>query len=51
MVGYIENHIRDTYKLYNPDTKRVTMTRDVKWEDLKMTGPAENLKMSHKANK
>ena len=30
MVGYAYNHIRYTYKLYNPETKRVIMTRDVK---------------------
>ena len=30
MVGYTYNNTRDTYKLYNPDTKRVIMTRGVK---------------------
>ena len=29
MVGYADNHKRDTYKSYNPETKRVVMTRDV----------------------
>ena len=29
MVGYADNHKRDTYKLYNPETKRVVMIRDV----------------------
>ena len=33
MVGYADNHTRDMYKLYNPETKIVIMTRDVKWED------------------
>ena len=32
MVGYSDNHTRGTYKLYNPETKRVIMTRDVKWD-------------------
>ena len=30
MVGYTYNNTRDTYKLYNPDNKRVIMTRGVK---------------------
>ena len=45
MVRYADNHMRDTYKLYNPDTTRVIMTRDVKWADWKITDPTENLKM------
>ena len=51
MVGYSDNHTRDTYKLYNPETKRVIMTRDVKWADCKMTNPAETLKMFCEADK
>ena len=30
MVGYSDNHTRDTNKLYNPDTKRVVMIKDIK---------------------
>ena len=30
MVGYADNHTRDTYTMYNTDTKRFIMTRDVK---------------------
>ena len=37
MIGHTDNHTRDTYKLYNPDTKRVVVTRYVKWEDWKIT--------------
>ena len=33
MVGYSNNHMRDTYKFYNPETKRLIMTTCVKWED------------------
>ena len=33
VIGYAENHTRDMYRLYNPDTKRVVMTRDAKWAD------------------
>ena len=51
MVGYADNHMRDTYKLYNPETKRVIITRDVKWVDWKMTDPADTLKMFCEANK
>ena len=45
MVGYANNHTRDTYKLYNPETKRVIMTRDVKWDDWKNTNLVETLNM------
>ena len=45
MVGYKGNHTRDTYKLYNSDIKRVIMTRDVKWEEWKITYPEETLKI------
>ena len=51
MVVCIDNHERYTYKLYNPDTKKVIMTRDVKWADCKMTDPAETLKMFRDAYK
>ena len=43
MVGYDKNHTRDIYKLYNPETKRVIMDRDVNWKDWKNTDPAETL--------
>ena len=51
MVGYTNNHKRDTNKFYNPDTKRVITTRYVRWDDWKMTHPAETLKMFRKAHK
>ena len=51
MVGYSDNHTRYTYKLYNPEIKRVIMTRDVKWTDWKMTNPADTLKMFRKEDK
>ena len=51
MVVYADNHKRDTYKLYRPDTKRVIMTRDVKWVDWKTTDQAETLKMFHNVHK
>ena len=51
MVGYAEKHARDVHKLYNPETKRVIMTRDVKWDYWKMTDPEETLKMFREAEK
>ena len=45
MVRYADNHMRDTYKLYNPETNRFIMTRDVKWEDWKMTNTKVTLNM------
>ncbi len=29
MVGYAKNHSNDTYRMYNPVTRRVSQTRDV----------------------
>ena len=31
MVGYSDNHTRDTYRLYNLETKRFIMTRYITW--------------------
>ena len=51
MMVYDGKHTRDTYKLYNPETKRVILTRDVKWADWKNTNPAETLNMFCEADK
>ena len=51
MVGYVEKSKSDTYKLYNPETNRVNITRDVKWADWKMKNPAETLKIFSEADK
>ena len=51
IVGCAYNHARDTYNLYNPDTKRVIMTRHDKWADWKMTDEADTLKMFREAHK
>ena len=45
VVGYVDNHTRDTCKLCFPETKRVIMTRGVNWAAFKMTDTAETLKM------
>ena len=29
MVSYVRNRTRDPYKLYNPETKRVVISRDI----------------------
>ena len=31
MVGYALNHSIDTYRMYNPKTRKVVITRDVRW--------------------
>ena len=38
-------HTRDTYKLYNPETKRFIMTRYIKWVEWKIIDPEETMKM------
>ena len=50
-MGYDENHTRDTYKLYNSETKGVIMTRNVKWMDWNINDPADTLKMFREAEK
>ena len=50
MLGYENNDTRYNYKLYNPDTKRVIITRDVKWSYWKMTDSLETLKIFCKAH-
>ena len=51
MVGYADNHTRDTNKLYNPDTKRVIITRAVKWADWKITEPEDTLNLFRESHK
>ncbi len=31
MVGYAENHAEDCYRLYNPVTRKIILSRDVTW--------------------
>ena len=51
MVGYAENNIRDTYKLYNPETNRVIIIRYIKWSEFKYIDPSEIMKMFLNLNK
>ena len=50
MVVYAYNHIRDTYKLHNTETKMVFMSRDIKWAEWKTTDPAETMKTFRNSN-
>ena len=50
MVGYADNHKKDTYKLYNTDTNRVIMTRYIKWGEWKMIDSLETLKILCNSN-
>ena len=33
MIGYSNDHSGDTYRMYNPETKKVLQSRDIKWAD------------------
>ena len=50
MVEYDENHTRDTYKLCNPETKRVILSRDIKCSQWKNTDPEETMKIFRHLN-
>ena len=50
MVGYTENHTRDTHKLYNPETKKVILSRDTKWEEWENTDPSETMNIFRNLN-
>ena len=43
MVGYGNNHSGDTYRLYNPSTKRIILSRDVTWSDWQVTDPTKDM--------
>ena len=43
MVGYARNHTGDTYRMYNPGTKRIILSRDVTWGDWNRTDPRKNM--------
>jgi len=45
MVGYADDHSGDTYRMYDPTTGQVRLTRDVSWAAWKRTDPAETLKI------
>ncbi|CAM9887516.1 unnamed protein product, partial [Chrysoparadoxa australica] len=33
MVGYAKDHAADTYRMYNPSTRRVILSRDIRWDE------------------
>ena len=49
-VGYGRNHSGDTYRMYNPVTKRIILSRDVKWAEFKKIDPKENMDIFIKYN-
>ena len=51
MVGYALDHTPDTYRMYNPETNKVILTRDVRWAEWKDTDPSETLKLFQRGEK
>ena len=49
-IGYGRNHSGDTYRMYNPVTKRVILSRDVKWAEFKKIDPKANMDIFIKYN-
>jgi hypothetical protein len=45
MVGYADNHSPDTYRMYNPETNQVILSRDVKWADWTPTDPSSTMQI------
>ena len=43
MVGYASDHSADTYRMFNPITKSMLLTRDVKWAEWTRPDPADGL--------
>ena len=43
MVGYALDHTEDTYRLYNLETKRVVLSRDVRWAEWNKLKPTDRV--------
>ena len=43
MVGYADNHSADTYRMFNPSTKSILLSRDIKWADWHRPDPTADL--------
>jgi hypothetical protein len=43
MVGYADNHSLDVYRMYNPITDTVILSRDVKWTNWERSDPTQQL--------
>jgi hypothetical protein len=56
-VGYAFNHSAHTYRLYNPKTRHIILSRDVRWDDWNTKDPKQALRehrqvyMQHLVNK
>jgi hypothetical protein len=44
MVGYTDDHPADCYRMYNPITDRVVISRDVRWAQWTRADPTTALK-------
>jgi hypothetical protein len=51
MVGYSDDHSPDTYRMYDPNTKMIKSTRDIRWTDWKRNDPASSLSLFETAKK
>ena len=43
MVGYASDHSADTYRMFNPTTRSLILTRDVKWAEWTSPDPVDDL--------
>ena len=48
MVGYALDHTEDTYRLYNLETKRVVLSRDVRWAEWNKLKPTDGVSIFDK---
>ena len=45
MVGYASNHAADTYLMFNPRTRKIIMSRDIRWADFNRPSANEELEI------
>ncbi len=48
MVGYAADSSADTYRMYNPKTKKIIRSRDVKWLDWEILDPKRDMSIFNK---
>jgi hypothetical protein len=51
MVGYADDHAPDVYRMFNLETQRVVLTRDIQWANWKVIDPTEALRIFENADK
>ena len=44
-VGYADDHTPDTYRMYNPITRKIVLSRDIRWLDTFYLGDEEEEKI------